>query len=398
MKTSIIVFKKELIDALRDRRTLTTMVLLPLLLFPVLIGISSKMMMKQVKTAREKTLKIGLITHGNAQRFRQMLLEESSVDPIEGLTVGDGRSLIEGDSLNTLIVFDPRFDEQVASLGQGKVTLYFKSAEKRDIEQRRVRSLLDDFAARLRTDRFEAMGLDTDMIETVDMSEQNLASSKERLAELVGGFLPYLFIIFCFTGSMYAAIDLAAGEKERGTLETLFTSPAGRFSILLGKFGVVVLTGLLSASMSIVGLYVGIRLNPDIPGELLQTVLGILEFQSIVMLLLLLLPLTMFFAALLLSVSIFAKSFKEAQSFVQPFLIAVIVPAFLGMMPGITLNPKTALVPIVNVSLATKEIIAGTITPGLLAEAYASLIFFAIIGLVVCARVFERESTIFRGI
>jgi sodium transport system permease protein len=123
-----------------------------------------------------------------------------------------------------------------------------------------------------------------------------------------------------------------------------------------------------------------------------------LEFQSIALLISLLLPLTVFFGALLLSVAIFAKSFKEAQSYVQPLLIAVIVPAFLGMLPGITLNTATALVPVVNVSLATKEIIAGTVAPGLLAETYLSLGFFAALSLVVCSRIFERESTIFRGI
>jgi sodium transport system permease protein len=197
---------------------------------------------------------------------------------------------------------------------------------------------------------------------------------------------------------MYAAIDLAAGEKERGTLETLLTSPADRFSIVLGKFGVVVVTGVVSAAMSIVGMYIGMRMNPDIPQELLQMVMSILEPGSIALLLSLLLPLTVLFAAMLLSISIFAKSFKEAQSFASPLMIVVFVPAFMAMLPGINLNTTTALIPILNVAVATKHIIAGNVSTPLLIEVYASLIVIALLGLWACSRFFAREATVFRGV
>jgi sodium transport system permease protein len=196
---------------------------------------------------------------------------------------------------------------------------------------------------------------------------------------------------------MYPAIDLGAGEKERGTLETLLTSPAGRLEILLGKFGVVVLTGILTAVISIVGLYLGIRASSEIPPEILSAILNMLEIRSVFLLLSLLLPLTIFFAAILLSLSLFAKSFKEAQSIINPLMIVIIVPAFIGLMPGTELDAKTALIPILNVSLATKAIIAGTITPAILAEVYLSLIALAAVSLIYCKWVFGRESTIFRG-
>ncbi|MEK6572263.1 MAG: ABC transporter permease, partial [Bacteroidota bacterium] len=306
-------------------------------------------------------------------------------------------SLIEADSLDALIVFDADFDKQVANLLPGKITMYFKAAEKRSIEKGRVSDLLTDFGEKLKSRRFKKLNLNESLLKTVEITEQNLATVKEKLAEVIGGFLPYLFIIFCFMGSMYPAIDLAAGEKERGTLETLLTSPAGRFQILLGKFGVVVLTGILSAAISFLGLYVGISQVREIPSELLQTILSILEFQSIALLISLLLPLTVFFAAILLSLSIYAKSYKEAQSIISPMMILVIVPAFLGLMPGMSLNTTTALIPILNVSLATKAIIAGTVGPALLVEVYLSLIVFAGLSLYACAKIFEREGAIFRG-
>ena len=196
---------------------------------------------------------------------------------------------------------------------------------------------------------------------------------------------------------MYPAIDLAAGERERGTLETLLTSPASRLEILFGKFGVVVLTGILTAAVAIIGLYIGIIQTREIPPELLNTILGILEFKSIAMLLSLLLPLTVFFAGILLSLSFFARSYKEAQSIISPMTIVIVVPAFVGLMPGMSLNVVTACIRILNVSLATKAIIADTATPPLLAEVCLSLIAIAVLSLFVCARIFESEGTVFRG-
>ena len=125
--------------------------------------------------------------------------------------------------------------------------------------------------------------------------------------------------------------------------------------------------------------------------------MGILDAQTILLVLSLLLPLTVFFAAVLLSLSIFAKSYKEAQSLISPLTIVIILPVMVGIMPGIELDPVTAVIPVLNVSLATKEIIAGTIKPLLLAEVYVTLIALASLSLWGCAKWFEREETIFRG-
>jgi len=219
----------------------------------------------------------------------------------------------------------------------------------------------------------------------------------EKLAEIMGGILPYLFIIFSFMGSMYPAIDLAAGEKERGTLETLLTTPTRRMEILLGKFGVVMLTGLFSAIVSIAGMSLGVSLI-DTASPLYETIVTILEVKTILLLLSLLLPLTVFFAALSLSLSLYARSFKEAQNIITPMMFVVIVPAFIGVMPGMELNSVTALIPILNVSLTTKAIIAAKTTPLLMAQVYGSLLVLAAFSLFICGKIFEREEVIFRGV
>ncbi len=397
MRTVIVIFKKELIDTLRDRRTLVSMILVPLLLFPLLIGISSRVMTSQIRKAQEKILNIAVTAQGNAGEFLDLLRAQKDIRLVENLSLDSARSLIERDSLDACFVFSSDFDKQVAALKAGDVTMYYKSTEQRSIEKERSVDLLKRLEQKLRTRRLELLKIDESVMKVVNLRQENIASVKEKIAGVIGGFLPYLFIIFCFLGSMYPAIDLAAGEKERGTLETLLTSPASRMEILFGKFGVVVLTGILTAAISIIGLYIGIIQTREIPPELLSTILGILEFRSIIMLLSLLLPLTVFFAGILLSLSFFARSYKEAQSIISPMTIVIIVPAFVGLMPGMSLNVLTACIPILNVSLATKAIIADTASPLLLVEVYLSLIAMAFLALFFCARVFENETTIFRA-
>jgi sodium transport system permease protein len=263
--------------------------------------------------------------------------------------------------------------------------------------QDRLRKSLDAYEEELLAQRFARLELDSTIVDAVELRAQNVASIEERVGRSVGGMLPYIFIIFCFMGSMYPAIDLGAGEKERGTMETLLTAPVNRFHILLGKFGVVVLSGLVSASVSILGLYIAIKQSSGIPQQFMDVIVKMLGWDTILLVLSLLLPLTVFFAGILLSVSLTARSFKEAQSLISPLNVAVIVPAAIGLVPGIKMSYATAMIPILNVSLATKEIVAGTMQPSYLAVVYTSLVALALLSLYGSVWWFNRESTIFRS-
>jgi sodium transport system permease protein len=196
---------------------------------------------------------------------------------------------------------------------------------------------------------------------------------------------------------MYPAIDLAAGEKERGTLETLLTAPVQRWSLVLGKFLVVTLTGIISALIAMLGLYLTVSYGIEgLPPELLGAIGQVLEPGTIAAVFALLVPLAMFFAALLLMLSIYARSYKEAVSIISPLTIVVLVPAILALVPGTRLTVATALVPVLNVSLATRELVAGTASPALVALVFASLIALAGASLLACSRWFAREDVVFR--
>jgi len=316
---------------------------------------------------------------------------------VDNVPPDSAEALLRRDSLDAVIAVAADFDRDVAALKPGTVQLFFKTSDDFAIGRRRLMESVRSYEKKLLAERLARLNLDQNFVDAIRFEEHDVTSIKEKVGKTVGGLIPYLFVIFCFLGSMYPAIDLAAGEKERGTIETLLTAPVSRFQILLGKFGVVVLTGLLSAAVSILGLYLAARMNTELPPDMMEALLGIIDVTSIILVLSLLLPLTVFFAAFLLSLSIFAKSYKEAQSLISPLTIIVIIPVAIGMIPGFELNSLTALIPVLNVSLATKEIIAGTLKPALLGEVYLSLIALAGLSLYACTKWFEREETIFRG-
>jgi len=391
------VFKKEMIDTLRDRRALVFMILIPLLVFPLVIQVMISVSKRQERKAQAKTLRVAVLDQGNALRFVQMLRERSDLELVANVPSDSIAALIRADSLDGAFLFAASFDDDVAEMKPGRVDFYFKTTDESGIVQSRLRETVERYEKELLDERFSRLELDQSIVEAVNLESHNIASIEERIGKSIGGIVPYMFILFCFMGAMYPAIDLGAGEKERGTMETLLTAPVNRFHILLGKFGVVVVSGLVSAAVSILGLAIAIKLSPDMPKEFLDVILKVLGWDTIVLLMSLLVPLTIFFSGILLSVSLAARSFKEAQSLISPLNIAVVLPAGIGLTPGIELSFANAWIPVLNVSLATKEILAGTIRPAELTVVYVSLITLAIASLWGSAWWFRRESTIFRS-
>jgi sodium transport system permease protein len=304
------------------------------------------------------------------------------------------RQHVRGDSLDAAIIVPADFRSRVDNMQTGRIELYYQST-KEGVEQR-ITSLLEQYEAQLRKERLAKLNISGEAIKPVRIARIDLATMQEKIGKYIGGFIPYIFIIFCFIGAMYPAIDLFTGEKERGTIETILTTPVRRIHILTGKMTVVVATGIISALLAIVGLFGGLNFADTLPAQITEIIGDILQPQFILLLLSMLIPLTIFFAGILVPISIYAKSFKEAQSIITPINILVILPGVIGLMPGIELDIQTALIPIINIALATKDIVAGTIDYGLLGVVYASLILFAVLSVAFSVRYFGRETNILR--
>ena len=276
------------------------------------------------------------------------------------------------------------------------IILYHRSSKGVNFVFKRISTILEAYSSSINESRYKSMNLNADTFKPFNIIEEDVASEKEKFGKTIGTFLPYLFLIFCFSGALYPALDMGAGEKERGTLETILTSPALRIEIMLGKFIVVAIFGIMSAIFGLLGLVLAVRSNSDIPAEIIMKATDILDPGSIFMVMMLLIPISLFFSSFLLAVSFYAKSFKEAQSITGPMNFLIIIPLVIGTLPGIVLSPMTAWIPILNVSLAMNDIIAGVISLPLYLEVFVSQLIFASLSIWMSIRFINKESVIFR--
>jgi sodium transport system permease protein len=397
MKLTSIIFKKELKDTLRDRRTLIFMVVMPFVFIFLILQISVKIGASLERKAQEKILKIGLIDNNNAPELKAKLFEKEKFQIKENIKKDQIEDLLKNETFDFILVFNQEFDQSVLAGKTGEVEIHYKHSTENQRAKMRIRRVINSYRDQLLDQRLQERDLEKSFVTPVSIMEHDIATMKQKIGEIAGGYIPYLFIIFSFLGAMYPAIDLAAGEKERGTIETVLVSPATRGEIVMGKFMVITLAGFATAVLSIVWLFITVKQMGELPKDILSAIMKIIGFKSMATLLSLLLPLCIFFAALLLSASVFAKSYKEAQSIIAPLNFIVIVPVFIGIFPGIKLTATTALIPILNVSLAAKDIVAGSIKTGLLIEVYLVLFLLAGLGIWFCTQWFKRESVIFRG-
>jgi sodium transport system permease protein len=391
MKTILTVIRKELLDTLRDRRTLLMSVVLPAVAIPLLMFAAVKIQSAMMKKDITKTLTVGLVSAPEA--FYQQLTQDSSL-AVRQVEEAAGRQAVASGDLDALLAFPANFTQSIEDMQPAEVQFYFKSTNSQ--VQGRLSTRLDAYRQTLMDDRMVQLNVAPETLAPLKVTEQNLASSRERVGQVAGGFLPYLFLVLCFLGCMYPALDLISGEKERGTLETLLTVPSSRLHILLGKMIVIALMGLAAALVAVVGMAVGVNFLPQIPPELLSTINGVLSASFIATLVLMLVPLALFFSGLLTAVVVRARNFKEAQSLVSPISFAIIVPAALAMLPGLELNWQTVWIPILNIALATKAAVANTLDPAHLVAIVFSLTVLAFIAVAISIRQFSQEATVLR--
>jgi len=391
MHTILTVFKKELIDTLRDRRTLISAIIMPTILLPLMLYGFTKMSNSIMKKETEKKLKVAML---DAPQTFIEALDTARYEVISGMDIESGRDAILSDSIDAMVSFLDGYIKSINTGSTGKVNMWYKSTNLKVKD--RLSTVIDDYEQNILDNRIADMDLTKDAINPIELYQYDIAPKKEQLGKLAGGILPYLFIIFCFTGCMYPGLDLITGEKERGTIETLLTVPASRFKILMGKVLTIAVVGLAAAVMTILGLVAALKLLPDIPADLLETISNIIQFKYVMMLFVMIIPLSFFFAGMISAMVVRAKSFKEAQSILTPISFVIIMPALIGMMPGIELTWTTAAIPILNIALATKEIVAGTINMGHYCFIVATLILLAIVAVFISYKQFSKEGMILK--
>jgi sodium transport system permease protein len=202
---------------------------------------------------------------------------------------------------------------------------------------------------------------------------------------------------------MHPAIDLTAGEKERGTMETILSSPVSRTHLVLGKFLLVLTASLITAMLMMVSVEASTtalqksHVLDEMTEEGEPAPQLALRPAAIASVIIMAVPLSVLFSAGLITIALFAKSYKEAQSYIAPLMFLVVIPAVAAMLPGVDLTPKLAIVPLLNVSLLCKELVTGEYHWNYIALIFASTCVYAAGALFLAVKMFQRESVLFRS-
>jgi sodium transport system permease protein len=395
------VFAKELRDTLRDRRALVSMFIVPTVIMPLVTLGFGFVSAKVIKKAEREIAPIMILGGEDSPRLRKILEDSPRLKIVP--PAADYTDQISQKKLRAAVSIPPGFEAALDHGQRVRLTLYTHDGEMRSgLATRALEQELREFREQIVRERLTARGLEPALIQPFGIQRENVAPPEKVGGSAFGGFVPYLLIILCFGGAMYTAVDLTAGEKERGTLETVLCSPVARRDLALGKFLVVLASSLATVASSLLSMALSLLLFGI--GKL-QAIAGVtaggnaptISLPGVLGVLVLVLPLAVLFSALLMTVALFAKTHKEAQTYISPLLILVVLPAVAAVLPGIELTPTLALVPVLNIALASKEMVAGTFPVLPLTLIFLSTCAYAAVALAVTVRMFNREGVIFRS-
>ncbi len=400
-----IVFFKEFRDIIRDRRTLISMVLLPILLFPVVMLGATFIMKSQIEKAQKKVSKVAWIAPDNMDDLRQIVAQIPDIVVMPGTPdSADAVSMIRGRELVALLIVPPAFRDSLDAVlndnsqAEAPAVMIYSNQTRTQSEfaVERIINALQSWRASLTENSLKQRNLSPQLVKPFMIGSHNIATPKEMGGFVMGSFLPYILILMALTGAMYPAIDLTAGEKERGTLETLLVSGVARLDIVLGKFLTVFSASLITSvlavlSLSLTGL-LALKFLPEAAGKF-EVNLAVMDVALMIMAML---PLAVIFSSLLMSIALFAKSYREAQSYISPLMFLVIFPAMASMMPDMENSRQMAVIPIMNVSVLLKNGLAGHIDLTATLLTMAINLTLAAFCLYLVLRMFKRESVLFR--
>jgi len=402
LQTIGVVYRKELTEWLRDRRTLISTVVVPLLLFPVLILGFTYLAADLLGKAKDEIPSIMLI---GGEDSPQVVAALQKVDSLKIVPyAADWKNQISEKTIRAAVEIPPGFQASLEANEEKTVTIYFYEGEiKSSFGAEHLEKSLKNYRDQIVKDRLAARSIATSVLTPFDIKQTNVAPPEKVSGATLGGFIGYLVILLCMTGAMYPAIDLTAGEKERGTMETILSSPVSRLNLVLGKFLLVLSAALATAALSVLSMGISFNamkhFNSSVNsgrGEAASLILQ-LGPKPVLLIFVMALPLAVFFAAALMTIALFAKTYKEAQSYLTPMTFVVVIPAVASLLPGVELTPKLALVPILSTSLVCKEIIAGTYHWNSIALIFASTCVYAAIALFLAVKMFQREDVLFRS-
>ena len=420
------IFRKEITESLRDRLTVIVVLLLPLLVYPLmLIGMSklreSQELAQEVRPSQiavwgaapadlvgwlKRTNALVLENWTGASESLRAEFEAGEFQPPPAAVMernGEktappdplmdaARALVSRRKADAVLIVWPGFEKELVRGGLGKISIYFDSVRPASEKaQERLNEELVQFRKDVVQQRERERGLAEGFSRAVEISSRNIAPASRRTGQVLGVLLPFLVIILSATGSVYAAIDLTAGEKDRGTMQTLMCAPLRTGEIVCGKFLAVWIIGLISA-LANTGSMAATLTRVVAPTGMLN-----LSPWTYLWTFAMLLPVTFTISAFFLAVAVLARDAKDAGNFLGPALIILMMPLGAAMTPGVELDAWTSFVPLVNIALLIKALFIAEGRPEYVFLTLVSSAIYAMLALLFAARVFGREQVLLGG-
>lgn len=408
-----IIFLKEMLETFRDKRTLFIMILGPVLIYPLVIIVSMQMHVFQESKTRQMIISVEVAGGENSPEIYRLIKENKSFDvlDLEGegkdyatTAIGksaDVRVIIgeyrvqrpETDPSSKAAKFFRKLLKAASTARLSRVTVVYNSTTPRSMHGKELldHTLLHYSRRMVRRDIAEIGKYETFDYPLI-RSESDISTGEQKGGHIMGSILPIILVMMTIAGAMYPAIDTTAGEKERGTIETILTVPASKTEIVLGKFFSVFLMSIMTGLLNLIGMAVTFSqflFLPDLPIDFsIPTITFALIFLFLV-------PLALLFSSLMMAVATYARTFKEAQNYVSIIYVICIFPALLSTTRGFELSGYFTIMPVANLALLFKEMINHDIVAGHIALVFLSTSVYAGLALYLTVRLFHKESVLF---
>lgn len=397
-----VLLVKEIKHLFRDTKTIVQTVVVPTFITPLLLGAIFWYVGSIATEETKKTYDISTYTSTESNLISQLndsdrlnVLTEASIDEVI-TSVTNGVTEIG-------LVLDNSFLNDLESDSSANITIYSKNIDTFSQAKSLVTNIIDDFEEAERNERLVALNLTNEYVNPIVIEEEDLTTEQESAGSIFGAILALFFVMYVMSGSTYPAVDLGAGEKERGTMETLISTNISSVDIIIGKMLSVTTSAVLTATFSMLGfaipMVVIFLFYADSVNEYLFSLLSaLLNPVAFLGVFILIIPLSVFMGAFLLAISVYAKTPKEAGLLLGNVLIIFIVPCYIPLInPGLELDFIGALIPCYNLALITNNLIAGTVDWFLYAVALISTIVYCCIAIYVTYIMFDDENVIFRS-
>ena len=385
--------QKELKETLRDRRTIVTLLLMPLLVYPLLSMALNRFLLSSVASDATQTIvyKIGVQSEDEGLLLGSWLGDKRCQPPeviakASGGAVAEFQILATGEVPVEDALNNNEIDIGAKVSGEDPPTVTFVAFNGDDTSQMCQRILAERMHwLRMRLAENAAATSNYAPPAKVEMADIGEPQDVTLLATIV----PLILVLMTITGAVYPAIDLTAGERERGTMESLMASPVPRFYVLFAKYSAVVVVAMLTAIANLLAMFTTLwaaRLLPLLTGNEGFPWLSVLHILGLLVLF------SGFFSAVLLSLTSFAKSFKEAQAYLIPVMLLSLTPGMLSLMPGVKLAGPMAIAPLVNIVILARDLLNGGANPAAAFAAIASTVVYAGAALAVAAKLFGSDA------